>query len=77
MRSGRITVLVVWKTDRIDRKLNTIHMIKEAVEAGSRIEFVTQPHLNDLSFHASSATPKLITAQNFARYQCQKLILRI
>jgi len=49
MRSGKITVLVVWKTDRMDRKLNTIQMIKEAVDAGGRIEFVTQPHLNDLS----------------------------
>lgn len=46
---GVITVLVVWKTDRIDRKLQTYHMIKEVVEAGGRIEFVTQPHLNDLS----------------------------
>ncbi len=47
--NGVITVLVVWKTDRIDRKLNTYQMIKEVVEAGGRIEFVTQPHLNDLS----------------------------
>jgi DNA invertase Pin-like site-specific DNA recombinase len=47
--NGVITVLVVWKTDRIDRKLNTYQMIKEVVEAGGRVEFVTQPHLNDLS----------------------------
>ena len=46
---GVITVLVVWKTDRIDRKLQTYQMIKEVVEAGGRVEFVTQPHLNDLS----------------------------
>jgi len=47
--NGVITVLVVWKTDRIDRKLQTYQMIKEVVEAGGRVEFVTQPHLNDLS----------------------------
>lgn len=47
--NGVITVLVVWKTDRIDRKLQTYQMIKEIVEAGGRVEFVTQPHLNDLS----------------------------
>lgn len=49
IRNGEITVLVVWKTDRIDRKLQTYQMIKEVVEAGGRVEFVTQPHLNDLS----------------------------
>ena len=46
---GIITVLVVWKTDRIDRKLQTYQMIKEVLDAGGRVEFVTQPHLNDLS----------------------------
>ena len=47
--NGVFTVLVVWKTDRIDRKLQTYEMIKEVVNAGGRVEFVTQPHLNDLS----------------------------
>ena len=46
---GVVTVLVMWKTDRIDRKLQTYQMIKEVVDAGGRVEFVTQPHLNDLS----------------------------
>jgi DNA invertase Pin-like site-specific DNA recombinase len=49
MRSGKIRVLVVWKSDRIDRKLNTFAMLKEVVDAGGRVEFVTQPHLNDLT----------------------------
>ena len=49
MHSGRISVLVVWKTDRIDRKLNTFQMLAEVVAAGGRVEFVTQPHLNDLT----------------------------
>jgi site-specific DNA recombinase len=49
MHSGRITVLVVWKTDRLDRKLNTFQMLAEVVAAGGRVEFVTQPHLNDLT----------------------------
>ena len=47
--NGVFTVLVVWKTDRIDRKLETYKRIREVVEAGGRIEFVTEPHLNDLS----------------------------
>jgi DNA invertase Pin-like site-specific DNA recombinase len=49
IENGVFTVLVVWKTNRIDRKLQTYEMIKEVVKAGGRIEFVVQPHLNDLS----------------------------
>jgi DNA invertase Pin-like site-specific DNA recombinase len=49
MKAGRIKVLVVWKQDRIDRKLNTFQMLAQVVEAGGRVEFVTQPHLNDLT----------------------------
>jgi DNA invertase Pin-like site-specific DNA recombinase len=49
IRAGIITVLIVWKTDRIDRKLETFKRIAEVVEAGGRVEFATQPHLNDLS----------------------------
>jgi DNA invertase Pin-like site-specific DNA recombinase len=47
--NGVITVLVVWMQNRLDRKLQTMRMIEEVREAGGRIEFVTQPHLNDLS----------------------------
>jgi DNA invertase Pin-like site-specific DNA recombinase len=47
--NGVFTVLVVWKINRIDRKLQTYEMIKEVVKAGGRVEFVAQPHLNDLS----------------------------
>ena len=49
MRSGAIRVLVVWKQDRIDRKLETFKMLAQVVVAGGRVEFVTQPHLNDLT----------------------------
>jgi site-specific DNA recombinase len=49
IRSGVIGVLVVWKQDRIDRKLETFQMLAQVVEAGGRVEFVTQPHLNDLT----------------------------
>jgi DNA invertase Pin-like site-specific DNA recombinase len=49
IRSGEIDVLVVWKTDRLDRKLRTFQMLAEVVDAGGRVEFVTQPHLNDLT----------------------------
>lgn len=49
MKAGVIRVLVVWKQDRIDRKLNTFQMLQQVVDAGGRVEFVTQPHLNDLT----------------------------
>lgn len=41
MRAGVIGVLVVWKSDRIDRKLNMLRMLAEVAEAGGRVEFVT------------------------------------
>ena len=44
-----ITCLVTWNTKRIDRKLQTIQMIGEVVREHGRIEFISQPHLNDLS----------------------------
>jgi DNA invertase Pin-like site-specific DNA recombinase len=49
LKSGVIRVLVVWKQDRLDRKLATFQMLAQVVEAGGRVEFVTQPHLNDLT----------------------------
>jgi DNA invertase Pin-like site-specific DNA recombinase len=49
MRSGKITVLVVWKQNRLDRKLHTFQMLQQVVEVGGRVEFVSQPHLNDLT----------------------------
>jgi DNA invertase Pin-like site-specific DNA recombinase len=51
MRAGLITVLVVWRDDRIERRgvMHMIPLINAVREAGGRIEFVTQPHLNDLS----------------------------
>ena len=51
MRAGLITVLVVWRDDRIERRgvMHMIPLINAVHEAGGRIEFVTQPHLNDLS----------------------------
>lgn len=51
-RSGKITVLVVWKQNRLDRKLNTFQMLREVLEVSEgrgRVEFVSQPHLNDLT----------------------------
>lgn len=49
IREGKITVLVVWKQDRLDRKLSTFAMLKDVIDSGGRVEFVTQPHLNDLT----------------------------
>jgi DNA invertase Pin-like site-specific DNA recombinase len=57
--NGAFTVLVVWKTNRIDRKLQTYQMIREVVEAGGRIEFVSQSHLNDLSTMAGRVALKI------------------
>ncbi len=48
-RMGKITVLVVWRLSRLDRKLAATQMIAEVVKLGGRIEFAKQPHLNDLS----------------------------
>jgi DNA invertase Pin-like site-specific DNA recombinase len=48
-RTGKITVLVVWRLSRLDRKLAATQMIAEVVKLGGRIEFAKQPHLNDLS----------------------------
>lgn len=48
MRAGVIRVLVVWKSDRIERRgpryaFNLIHDVRQA---GGRIEFVTETYLN-------------------------------
>lgn len=48
-RTGKITVLVVWRLSRLDRKLAATQMIAEVVKLGGRIEFAKQRHLNDLS----------------------------
>lgn len=58
-RTGKINVLVVWKQDRIDRKLQTFQMLAQVVELGGRVEFVTQPHLNDLTTMAGRIALKV------------------
>src|SRR5215475_337664 len=59
IHQGKIRVLVVWKQNRIDRKLQTFQMIAQVVAAGGRIEFVSQPHLNDLSTMAGRLALKI------------------
>jgi DNA invertase Pin-like site-specific DNA recombinase len=49
MRAGRISVLVVWKSDRIDRHEKLGALLREAQGYGGRIEFVTEPELNMLA----------------------------
>src|ERR1035438_5144815 len=48
-KGSDINVLVVWNLKRLDRKLHATRMIEQIVELGGRVEFVTQPHLNQLS----------------------------
>jgi DNA invertase Pin-like site-specific DNA recombinase len=49
MAAGRISVLVVRNTDRIDRTENLGQILKLAEASGGRIESVTEPWLADLS----------------------------
>jgi DNA invertase Pin-like site-specific DNA recombinase len=51
MRAGRITVLVVWYSARIERRgawdhFNLAHMVRDA---GGRIEYVMEPWLNEVN----------------------------
>jgi DNA invertase Pin-like site-specific DNA recombinase len=48
-RTGKINTLIVWTLSRLDRKLAATQMIAQVVELGGKIEFVKQPHLNNLS----------------------------
>jgi hypothetical protein len=49
MAAGRINVLIVRNTDRIDRTENLGQILKLAEASGGRIESVTEPWLADLS----------------------------
>lgn len=51
MAAGQYVVLVVWKQDRIERRgmEAALNLISRAKQAGGRIEFATQPHLNKLN----------------------------
>ena len=51
VKAGRIEVLVCWKSDRLERRgaYALMGLIREAVEYGGRIEFVTEPALNNAS----------------------------
>jgi len=48
MRAGRISVLVCWKLDRLDRRgiLASLAMVQQARDAGGRVEFATEPQYN-------------------------------
>jgi DNA invertase Pin-like site-specific DNA recombinase len=48
MRAGLITVLVVWAADRIERRgaLSALTLAEQVREAGGRIEYVKDAHLN-------------------------------
>lgn len=49
MKAGKINVLVVWKSDRIDRQEKLGSLLKEAEGYGGRIEFAKEPELNMLT----------------------------
>jgi DNA invertase Pin-like site-specific DNA recombinase len=51
MMDGKITVLVVWAADRIERRgaLAALTLARRAKESGGRIEYVKDAHLNQAS----------------------------
>ena len=51
MEAGVFEVLVVWKQDRIERRgmEAALNLISRAKQAGGRIEFAAEPHLNKLN----------------------------
>ncbi|HEY6786147.1 MAG TPA: recombinase family protein [Trebonia sp.] len=49
IKHGKIQVLIVWRLSRLDRKLAATRMINDVLDAGGRVEFAQQPHLNNLS----------------------------
>ena len=79
MRAGLITVLVVWRDDRIERRgvMHMIPLINAVREAGGRIEFVTQPHLNDLSTMAGRISLAVMAEVANAETETKKARVRI
>lgn len=51
MAAGKITVLVAWKQDRMERRgmEAALSLVSRAKQAGGRIEFAKEPHLNKLN----------------------------
>ncbi len=51
IKAGKIEVLVVWKSDRLERRgaYALMGLIREAMLVGGRLEFVTEPALNNAS----------------------------
>lgn len=76
-KSGLIRVLVVWKLDRLDRKLAALKMIAEVVALGSRVDFVTEPQLNDLSTMAGRISLKIAEEMAFAESQTKSDRIKI
>ncbi|HEY3953917.1 MAG TPA: recombinase family protein [Streptosporangiaceae bacterium] len=74
MRAGVISVLVVWRDDRIERRgvLHMIPLINAVTEAGGRIEFVTQPHLNDLTTMAGRISLAVMSEVSHAESQTKR-----
>jgi site-specific DNA recombinase len=72
MKARRISVLVVWKSDRLERRgaYELMGLVREARSYGGRIEFVTEPTLNVpsgpvgdmmLAFHGATAHHESLT----------------
>jgi DNA invertase Pin-like site-specific DNA recombinase len=79
MRAGLITVLVVWRDDRIERRgvLAMVPLINAVKAAGGRIEFVTQPHLNDLSTMAGRISLAVMAEVAHAETETKKERVRM
>jgi DNA invertase Pin-like site-specific DNA recombinase len=76
MEAGLITVLVVWAADRIERRgaLDTLILAARAREAGGRIEYVRDAHLNITHDFADS---QLAQAADIARAESKRKSERV
>lgn len=79
-RAGKIKVLVVWASDRIERRgvEATLKLRRQFVEAGGRIEFVKEPFLNgtDASVELLGAVTGWVAHQESVRKSERQAMVR-
>jgi DNA invertase Pin-like site-specific DNA recombinase len=79
MHKGLIKVLVVWRDDRIERRgvMHMIPLLNAVREAGGRIEFTSQPHLNDLTTMAGRISLAVMSEVSHAESETKSERIRI